>query len=78
MVVIYYLKGQSGGQRGDPVKAVKAIVDVVRGEGFAKGKVFPMALALGVDAYEVMEYQLAKSRATLEEWKELTNSTDFD
>lgn len=67
----------NGKQPGDPLKGVKIIVDVVRGEGQAAGKEFPPALALGTDCYSTAKGESEQSLRLLEEWKEVSSSTDF-
>lgn len=52
-------------------------MDLVRGEGSAKGKQFPKILALGSDCYNTIRDVTAKVLQTLEEWKDVTKSTDF-
>ncbi|KAG6838646.1 hypothetical protein H0H87_002618, partial [Tephrocybe sp. NHM501043] len=61
----------------DPVKGVEILVDVVRGEGVAAGREFPTVLSLGSDCYEVTKTASEKTLARLEEWKEVTFSSDF-
>ena len=53
------------------------MVDLVRGEGIAAGKPFPRALALGTDCYKTVENASRNALARLEEWKDVTLSTDF-
>ncbi|KAJ3568861.1 hypothetical protein NP233_g5433 [Leucocoprinus birnbaumii] len=66
-----------GHQPGDPHKAAEIIVDLVRGEGVAQGKAWPKSLALGPDCYGMIKEELRKASESLEEWKEVTSSTDF-
>lgn len=54
------------------------MVDLVRGEGIAAGKPFPPALALGTDCYKVAENESKSALARLEEWKDVSFSTDFE
>ena len=37
--------------KGDPDKAMEAVVDVVKGQGVANGKPWPFYLFLGEEAY---------------------------
>lgn len=39
-----------GNEPGDPLKAVNAIYDIVKGKGVAEGKTWPWCLLLGNDA----------------------------
>lgn len=67
----------NGKQPGDPLKGVEIMVDVVRGEGVAVGKSFPASLALGSDCYNVVKASAEGTLTRLDEWKEITKSTDF-
>jgi hypothetical protein len=53
------------------------MVDLVRSEGAAAGKPFPGTLALGTDCYKVVEDASQAALTHLEEWKDVTFSTDF-
>ncbi|KAF8878012.1 short-chain oxidoreductase [Gymnopilus junonius] len=64
-------------QPGDPIKGVQAIIDVVRGEGVAKGKAFPSDLLLGSDCYKAVEESTKYNSKLLEEWKEVACGADF-
>ncbi|KAG6818670.1 hypothetical protein H0H93_002997 [Arthromyces matolae] len=64
-------------QPGDPKKGVEVMIDVVRGEGQAKGKPFPTVLELGSDCYTSTKAVCENMLTSLEEWKEVTFSTDF-
>ena len=67
----------NGKQPGDPKKGVQVIIDVVHGEGAAAEKEFPTVVALGSDCYSVVKAVSEKTLARLEEWKEVSFSTDF-
>ncbi|RDB30241.1 hypothetical protein Hypma_007082 [Hypsizygus marmoreus] len=71
------LEAYNGKQPGDPLKGVEVVVDVVRGEGVAAGKAFPTVLNLGTDCYDVVKSECEATLARLEDWKEVTTSTDF-
>ncbi|KAH7923191.1 NAD(P)-binding protein [Leucogyrophana mollusca] len=64
-------------QPGDPVKGVELVIDVIKNEGIAKGKTFPTVLALGSDTYDLAKGTSELTLKRLEEWKDLTQSTDF-
>lgn len=64
--------GVSGTEKGDPVKAAEAIVDVVRGDGVAKGREMPLYLMLGSDCEEAVRAKCAKVLAVVDEWKDIT------
>ncbi|CAL1706806.1 unnamed protein product [Somion occarium] len=64
-------------QPGDPKKAVEVMIDVIKGDGAARGKEFPTVVALGSDAYDVIKGACTTASDRLEAWKDLTVSTDF-
>ncbi len=64
-------------QPGDPKKAVEVIVDVVRGEGVAKGRDMPSFLLLGSDAFAMTQAELKRVMKMQEEWANVSKSTDF-
>ncbi|KAI0789104.1 hypothetical protein C8Q75DRAFT_793392 [Abortiporus biennis] len=71
-------RAYNGMQPGDPKKAVEVIIDVVKGEGFAKDKKSLTVVALGSDAYRIIKEACTNTSTLLDEWKELTESTDLD
>ena len=72
-----YLLEYNGNQPGNPLKGVEVIVDVVKGEGSAKGKEFPLFVGLGSDFYTVARQETVKTLDNLEAWKDVSFSTDF-
>ncbi len=76
-LIEYQYLATDGKQPGDTAKAARAIVDVVRGEGTAAGRKAPSFIALGSEAYNNISRELDTARKGLEEWKDLTCSTDF-
>ncbi|KAI8674093.1 hypothetical protein NCS55_00732100 [Fusarium keratoplasticum] len=73
-----YLANRSGHQAGDPEKGVAIVLDLVRGEGVAKGREMPLRIALGADGYEVVKNKCDETLKILEDWKDVSCSTDFD
>ncbi|KAJ6544483.1 short-chain oxidoreductase [Mycena capillaripes] len=71
------LLAYDGKQPGDPAKGVEVVIDIVRGEGLAAGKAFPTSVALGSDCYKVIKAEAEAVLARLEEWRPLSESTDF-
>ncbi|PPQ76944.1 hypothetical protein CVT24_009033 [Panaeolus cyanescens] len=67
-----------GNQSGDPDKAAKAIVDVVRGEGLAEGRPWPNYLILGRDAEADIRAKTAKLNTVLDKWSDITRGVEFD
>jgi NAD(P)-dependent dehydrogenase (short-subunit alcohol dehydrogenase family) len=67
-----------GTELGDPVKAMEAVADVVRGEGVAKGRPWPQYLILGEDAERDVRSKCQKILDALDEWKDVTGSVSYD
>lgn len=68
----------NGNQPGDPRKAVERIIDVVKGEGMAKGKEFPLRLPLGQDALSLIREKCQGTLKICDEWEDMIKSTNFD
>lgn len=66
-----------GKRPGNLKKAVEVIVDLVRGEGAAKGKPFPKELPLGEDCYDTVKNELQKMLRDMDEWKEVICIADY-
>jgi hypothetical protein len=66
-----------GREPGDPDKAVEVIVDVVRGEGVAKGRPWPDYLFLGDDAEAAVRAKCSKFLKVLDEWADVTRNVSF-
>jgi NAD(P)-dependent dehydrogenase (short-subunit alcohol dehydrogenase family) len=64
-------------QPGDPEKGCKIIVDVLTRTGIAEGKDIPLRLVLGSDCQQVIRGKLDSTKALLDEWKDISNSTDY-
>lgn len=64
-------RAYSGTQPGDPVRGAAAIIRVVEADAP------PLRLLLGSDAYQLLQTKLDSLRGEVEQWKELTCSTDF-
>ncbi|KAF8148854.1 hypothetical protein B0H34DRAFT_735591 [Crassisporium funariophilum] len=71
------LQAYNGNQPGNPLKGVQVMVDVVKGEGLATGKAFPSCVVLGTDCYNAAKTSSLNSITRLEEWKDVSVSTDF-
>lgn len=75
--IIPGLASRNGKQPGDPKKGVEVMIDVVRGEGVAAGRPTPVAIGLGSDYYRDVKSILEGKLQELEEWKDVTTSTDL-
>ncbi|KAF7369241.1 putative oxidoreductase YusZ [Mycena venus] len=71
-------KGLSGTEKGDPSKAMDAVVDVVRGEGHAQGRPWPGLLVLGQDAENDVRGKCKRVLDHLDEWKDVVRGVGID
>jgi hypothetical protein len=67
-----------GTQKGDPCKAMETVVDVVKGEGKAKGRPWPLYLALGDDADEDIRHKSNRLLKHVDEWGDVIRGVNFD
>ncbi|KAL6306434.1 NAD-P-binding protein [Sparassis latifolia] len=65
-------------QPGDPVKGAEILVDLVRGEGVAKGREVPPVIGLGQDYYLSVKQACKNTLEELEEWQAVSCSTDIE
>ena len=68
----------AGNEKGDPVKAMELLVDVVRGEGKAYGREWPMWLFMGKDCYRDVRNKCEKVLKSLDTWEDLATDLEFD
>lgn len=66
-----------GNEPGDLDKIAKVTVDLVKGEGVAKGRQVPLRVPLGPDAYQLIKQEVDLMQSTLTEWETTINSTAF-
>ncbi|KAI0355905.1 NAD-P-binding protein [Trametes cingulata] len=64
--------------RGDPRKAMELLVDVVRGEGKAKGKSWPLYLPMGELADAAIRKKTGIMIEVLDEWKDAICDLNVD
>ena len=64
-------------QPGDPEKGAELIVDALSGRGRCKGKTLPLRLAIGSDSVGIVQAVLNQSKKDLDEWSELSVTTDY-
>ncbi|KAJ7022306.1 hypothetical protein C8F04DRAFT_1138389 [Mycena alexandri] len=64
--------------KGDPAKAMEAVVDVVRGEGKAKGRAWPGMLVLGDVGVSGVKEKCEQVMGLLEEWRDVSTTLNFD
>lgn len=63
---------------GDPVKAMKVVADVVRGESGAAGRPWPQYLLLGDPTLPAVKARSEKIIGVAEEWKDVTKDLNLD
>lgn len=67
-----------GHQPGDPVKAVEVLADVVRGEGRAAGRPWPVYLPLGLEAETAIRHKCKVVTDVLDDWGAVIRDTRLD
>ena len=65
-------------QPGDPVKGAQLIVEALTKSGRCHGRTLPPRLALGSDAVRDIAGIMDANRKDLDQWKDLTSTTDCD
>ncbi|KAI9050399.1 hypothetical protein LZ554_005564 [Drepanopeziza brunnea f. sp. 'monogermtubi'] len=68
----------NGKQPGNPELGIKRILDVLRGEGMAAGKLLPSRVPVGSDAVDLIREKCEENLRLVGEWEALARSTDFD
>ncbi len=66
-----------GHQPGDPEKGVQAMIDVLTGEGEAKGNEWVSRVPIGADAVELVKAKCEGMLGIIRTWEGLVGSTDF-
>lgn len=72
------LAARSGHQRGDPAKAAKLLSEALTKSGRCEGRTIPSRLVIGKDAVEGVAIVLEKGQRELQEWTDLSTTTDCD
>ncbi|KAI0084027.1 hypothetical protein BDY19DRAFT_974119 [Irpex rosettiformis] len=62
----------------DPVKAMNILADVVRGEGKAKGKPWPLYLPLAMEAEDAIRSKTKSLENVLDDWGDIIRDTKLD
>ncbi|EMD32292.1 hypothetical protein CERSUDRAFT_88309 [Gelatoporia subvermispora B] len=71
-------KPQKPALPNDPKKVMGAVVDVVTGEGKAKGRPWPLYLPLGPETETTIRKKCATMMEVVEEWKDITRDTRLE
>jgi hypothetical protein len=61
---------------GELDKVAKVMVDVMKGEGIAAGKPWAVSIAIGSDAFDCGKQKCEEQLKLLNEWKDVSYSTD--
>ncbi|KAJ7678091.1 hypothetical protein DFH06DRAFT_1316878 [Mycena polygramma] len=64
--------------KGDPAKAMEVVTDVVRGEGGATGRPWPLHLFLGDIAVAGITEKCNQMLKVIDDWKDVTTGLDVD
>lgn len=67
-----------GTQPGDPIKGVKTMIDVLTGEGVAKGLKIPARMPIGGDAVEVVRGRAEEMLGVVRVWESVSGGTDVE
>ena len=54
------------------------VVDMLTGAGDALGRELPVRVVLGKDCYEAIKEECSNTLQTLEEWRNVSRSTDHE
>jgi len=76
-LVAQFVQSVNGNQPGDPKKAVEVMLDVVKGEGVAEGKVMPERLPLGPDVLTTVRKRCVGHLSICNEWEDVIRSTNY-
>ena len=76
-ISLQYEKSVYGKEPGDPRKAVEMMIDVVKAEGSATGKVTPLRLPLGSDGLKVVRDKCEAMLTVCKDWEPTIISTDI-
>ena len=68
----------NGKQPNDPARGMEVVVDIVRGEGRAAGKPFPLWLALGADAVKDIRAKATRIIESLDAYQDLSVTVGYD
>lgn len=69
------LQQQDMQQEGDPKRFVEIVIDLVRQEGCAVGKIVPFRLPVGRDAIEEITTKLDTTTQVIKDWKTVISAT---
>ncbi|KAH8652657.1 oxidoreductase,short chain dehydrogenase-like protein [Tricladium varicosporioides] len=70
-------KGAHNQQPGNPAEGVERIIEVVKSQGGAAGKPFPVSLALGLDATSTIRKKCTETIELVNEWEMVSSKTTY-
>ncbi|KAF2691399.1 NAD(P)-binding protein [Lentithecium fluviatile CBS 122367] len=71
------LANEDGAQLGDPEKLAEVVVDLVKGNGVAKGRRVPLRVALGTDCVDGIKEKCEETLRELGDWEGVGRSMGF-
>ena len=74
---VKYIESVVGNEKGDPVKGMEVLVDVVRGEGIFEGRELPFWLTLGSDAEHDVRERSENIIKSLDMHADISGRSDF-
>ncbi|KAJ7596537.1 hypothetical protein C8J56DRAFT_1011267 [Mycena floridula] len=77
-IVLGHMKTTWGTFKGDPKKAMNVVLDVVKGEGVAKDRPWPLYLPLGAPCHTAIQNKATTMIKISQEWSDVTTDLDFD
>ncbi|KAJ6609033.1 hypothetical protein B0H10DRAFT_2065674 [Mycena sp. CBHHK59/15] len=75
---VQWYKTVAGMVKGDPAKAMEALTDVVRGEGKAAGRPWPLYLILGDLGVQGVTEKCHRILQVMDDWKDVSTGLDVD
>ena len=71
------VQAKQGKELGDPKLGVERMIDVIKSEGMAEGRLMPGRLPLGTDALNIVRAKCLETLKICDEWESVIQSTDF-
>lgn len=72
-----FMHDMIGNEPGDPERGVAAIIDLLKGRGWAAGKKVPLRLPMGSDSLEAVREKCRETLRVCDEWEGFARSTDW-
>ena len=69
--------GVVGNEPGDPVEAVRLMIELVKGTGVAEGKTVPLRMPIGSDAFAPIKGKCEETLEIIQQWEGIGKISDF-